>query len=138
MFRKTTFHINFSTMYLVWYYILIALYHVVTMRCLQKDLLDFQKGMLTHLFFKIYFSNFSQQREKKLKIFSRLCRKNLYKKKDDIIYSSLDFLFHTTSGNCTSWIKMWKVFDVTSNQCCRLRWLSVQVWILFQYICGKW
>ena len=31
---------------------------------------------------------------KKLKIFSRLRRKNLYLKKEDIIYSSLDFLFH--------------------------------------------
>ena len=41
-------------------------------------------------------------------------------KKRMILFTVVWTFYFMTSGNCTTCIKMWKVFDMASNQCCRL------------------
>ena len=73
---------------------------------------------------------------KKLKVFSRLRRKNLLKTRRILFTVAWTFYF-TTSGNCITWIKMWKVFDMASNQCYRIKWLSVLFGYYFNTFAGN-
>ena len=53
--------------------------------------------------------------------------------------------YFTTSGNWITWIKMWKIFDMASNQCCCLMTfclgldiISIYFWEIIKFIKKCW